>query len=97
VFVSAQFLCKSYENSNSYISLWKILNNFERNWVLATKSNFLVFLFFAYICYIIGWTPDDANVCGEIYWEENDIILVLESRGWDLFKNDLKYICKLMV
>jgi len=27
-----------------------------------------------------GQTPDDAKVFGEIYWEENDIILVLESR-----------------
>ena len=35
---------------------------------------------------VINWningiqTPDDAKVFGEIYWEENDIILVLESR-----------------
>ena len=36
--------------------------------------------FFAYICNIIGLTPDDDKVFGEIYWEENDIILVLESR-----------------
>ena len=41
---------------------------------------YFLFLFFAYICYIIGQTPDDAKVFGEIYWEENDIILVLESR-----------------
>ena len=27
-----------------------------------------------------GQTPDDAKVFGEIYLEENDIILVLESR-----------------
>jgi len=39
----------------------------------------IYFYFFAY-CYIIGQTPDDAKVFGEIYWEENDIILVLESR-----------------
>ena len=41
---------------------------------------FVLFLFFAYICYIIGQTSDDAKVFGEIYWEENDIILVQESR-----------------
>ena len=27
-----------------------------------------------------GRTPDDAKVFGEIYWEENAIILVLGSR-----------------
>ena len=41
---------------------------------------YYLFLFFADICYIIGQTPDDAKVFVEIYCEENDIILVLESR-----------------
>ena len=39
----------------------------------------IYFYFLLIICYIIGQTPDDAKVFGEIYWEENDIILVLES------------------
>jgi len=48
-------------------------------------------LIFAYSIIVIGWTPDDdAKVFGEIYWEENDVILLRKSRGWDLFKNDLK-------
>jgi len=51
---------------------------------------FVLFLFIWVALYLyIGRTPDNAKVFGEIYWEENYIILVLEY-GCDLFKNDLK-------
>ena len=41
--------------------------------------------------------PVYLNIFGEIYWEENDLILVLESMGWDLFKNELKFTLSLQV
>ena len=53
---------------------------------------YYLFLFFAYICYIIGQTPYDAKGFGEIYWEENDIILVLESRVGICLKTKAKFI-----
>ena len=45
-----------------------------------SKKRFKKKKIFAYICNITGRTFDDAKVFGEIYWEENDLILVLESR-----------------
>ena len=48
----------------------------------------LIWIFPESLLYIL-WTPDDAKVFGEIYWEENDIILVPESRVGICLKNDL--------
>ena len=73
----------------------ELLSSFYQAFIKENKENttpnsIWQKFFFAYVCNIIGRTP----VFGEIYWEENDIILVLESSveiclktilGWQIF------------
>ena len=55
----------SFEDSFYKMVGFKIAKVYQFLWYWKLKS--------AYICNIIGRTPDDAKVFGEIYWEENDI------------------------
>ena len=74
---------KNYINSffffGSLLCLFELLYCIIYFIYTLSKKNFFIYLkkkFFVYICDIIGRTPDDAKV----FFEENDIILVLGSR-----------------